>query len=375
MLENKPKTLFEFIRERFVPINAVVGLALSIMAVLDFMAPQAPYLKWLGILLGGIVLVLMLVELIFPENFEHWIKSTSKGLPAILFRMRMGYSISLRSPAWQSLGALAIVVFVLGQASAAKAREGGVLASEFPSLASLQKTILGVREDLKDIKEQLKNIKQETSADPRKELTNLGIRWTDDALVLAVRNSDVRVIKLFVESRFVPNEESAGYVALHALKKYDQDVLGELARMKLKSKFFFKDGYAGCWLLLLSHEEIQQGIKSEEGQKLLKNVCGGDSEIEFLEDLIKKDEKKLEHQRVVSENLQSDVRQSNYMDGKIKECMADENTRMLNSIDGARKKYCIDRASEMLVIERSPPAKSEWIRLANGKRFLSILKN
>jgi len=45
----------------------------------------------------------------------------------------------------------------------------------------------------------LTGVKQETSADPRKELQNMGVAWSQDRFREAIRMKDMRVIKLFIE--------------------------------------------------------------------------------------------------------------------------------------------------------------------------------
>lgn len=37
-------SLFTFVRERIVPINAVIALSITLSLILDFLAPKAPFL-------------------------------------------------------------------------------------------------------------------------------------------------------------------------------------------------------------------------------------------------------------------------------------------------------------------------------------------
>lgn len=281
--EKPPKPFFEFIRERVVPVNAVIVLSGFVVAALDFLAPRAPYLKSLGIALSGLVLMMMVLELGFPAQVDKWIKATSKGLPAFLNRMRMGHASSLHSPAWQVLGVIAVVVFGLGQASAAKASVGGLLASQFPSIASLQSTMLGMRDDLKDIKEKLKNVKQETSSDPRKELANLAIPWSEAGLEQAVANQDVKAIKLFAQANF-QSQKRSGIIVGKAIESKNDGVIEALQAINLSPIYlqpmgltYFVDDKEktkpfGCEYVVYSMSNLQFKMTGS-ALKIIKKTC------------------------------------------------------------------------------------------------------
>jgi len=67
--------------------------------------------------------------------------------------------------------------------------------------ATLMPELRGLRADVRAVREELSNVKRETSADPRKELANLGVAWTGDAMLEAVRTGDLRVLELFLAGK------------------------------------------------------------------------------------------------------------------------------------------------------------------------------
>jgi len=67
-----------------------------------------------------------------------------------------------------------------------------------PELERLRGSVEEVHKDLGRIDTKLDSVKQETSADPRKELANLGVDWTVDAFFEAIRRGDRRTVDLFV---------------------------------------------------------------------------------------------------------------------------------------------------------------------------------
>nr|PMI84871.1 hypothetical protein BCU36_04965 [Vibrio lentus] len=72
--------------------------------------------------------------------------------------------------------------------------------SEENSLAILEKKINSVDEKIDSVTHKISNLKKETSDNPKKELMNLGIEYTDRNLLLAVRRGDLTAIELFLDS-------------------------------------------------------------------------------------------------------------------------------------------------------------------------------
>ena len=53
--------IYDFVREHVIPFNSVIAMAITVAAVLDFLAPQAPYLAWLSYVLAAMVLLAMVL--------------------------------------------------------------------------------------------------------------------------------------------------------------------------------------------------------------------------------------------------------------------------------------------------------------------------
>jgi hypothetical protein len=65
-------------------------------------------------------------------------------------------------------------------------------------VAGVRSDVAGVRNDVKAVQATLGRVKKEVSDDPRKELANIGVTWSGDAFLEAVRTGDLRVVNLFV---------------------------------------------------------------------------------------------------------------------------------------------------------------------------------
>jgi ankyrin repeat protein len=86
----------------------------------------------------------------------------------------------------------------------------GVYATLIPALKDLQKSLAG--------------LKRETSDDPRKELANLGVAWSGDNFLTAVKEGDERLVRLFLAGgmRIVPTEsQGRSLPVMLALNKVD----------------------------------------------------------------------------------------------------------------------------------------------------------
>lgn len=146
--------LYDFVRTHVIPFNAVIAMAIAVAAVLDFLAPRAPYLAWLSYALAALVLVAMALEVRFqsrshPENAWY--------LP-ILNRLRAPPGPLWKAPAWQVVAVIAIAALGLGQASKVRAGSGGLIASAAPNLRNVQALLLGLQEDTRRIQTTLDGV-------------------------------------------------------------------------------------------------------------------------------------------------------------------------------------------------------------------------
>lgn len=146
--------IYEFVKEHVMPFNAVIVMSMTVAAVLDFLAPQAPYLAWLSYVLAAVVLMLMVLEMSARRPgvagnawYVQW-----------LDRLRKPPGPFWKSPAWQVVGIIAVIAVVLGQASRAKADSGGLIASVAPNLRNVQVLLLGLQEGTRRIQATLDGV-------------------------------------------------------------------------------------------------------------------------------------------------------------------------------------------------------------------------
>lgn len=146
--------IYEFVREHVIPFNSVIAMSITVAAVLDFLAPQAPYLAWLSYVLAAMVLLAMVLE----------VRAQRPGVMGgawyvqLLGRLRTPPGPLWKSPAWQVIGIIAAIALVLGQASRARADSGGLIASTAPNLRNVQVLLLGLKEDTQRIQATLEGV-------------------------------------------------------------------------------------------------------------------------------------------------------------------------------------------------------------------------
>lgn len=143
--------IYEFVREHVIPFNAVILMSITVVAVLDFLAPQAAYLAWLSYALAGLVLTVMVLELLHQRVAENGYSLSGR----LLGRLRSPPGPLWKSPAWQVVGVIAVIALVLGYASKARAADGGLIASSAPNLRNVQVLLLGLQEDTRRIQSTL----------------------------------------------------------------------------------------------------------------------------------------------------------------------------------------------------------------------------
>lgn len=145
--------IYEFVREHVMPFNAVIVMSMSVAAVLDFLAPQAPYLAWASYALATLVLAAMVLEVQCQRS------PAADAWPVrLLARLRPPPGPLWKSPAWQAAGTIVAIALVLGQVSKAKADSGGLIASAAPSLRNVQALLLGLKQDTQRIQTTLEGV-------------------------------------------------------------------------------------------------------------------------------------------------------------------------------------------------------------------------
>lgn len=186
--------IYEFVREHVIPFNSVIAMAVTVAAVTDFLAPQAPYLAWLSYALATMVLLAMVLE----------VRAQRPGVAGgawyvrLLGRLRAPPGPLWKSPAWQVIGIITAIALVLGQASKARADSGGLIASAVPNLRNVQVLLLGLKEDTRRIQATLDGV--ETKVDSiRTSVGNMETALAKDPLE-ALMEGDYPFLKKHVEA-------------------------------------------------------------------------------------------------------------------------------------------------------------------------------
>jgi len=292
------KTLFEFVRERIVPINAVFVFSGGLVMALDFVAPKGAYLQAVGIGLASLFVLLMIVDLVFHDTVQRWLDRPTIGLMRLVKGLWMGQSQIWKSAAWQFAIAISVLIVGLGAYSKAKAETGGILASQFESVAALQRNLLGIQMDLQDIKQTLANVKQETSSDPRKELVNLGIQFTENDFDKAVAQNDVRALALFVQARITLNERKLTVVR-RALETDNEQVI-QLVQEVVPALTLDE-----CRAILDSRSMYLDKPTTSSKTRFFQKICGGQDFQNYLSALIQAEEKRIRAEQLALNQWQN----------------------------------------------------------------------
>ena len=129
--------LYAFVRGHLTPANQVVAASCTLVAFIDFMSPRLSMAPRIVYSMTAAVLALMLVAGVAPRLVGGLIS-------AVGFGAGDGAVPLWRRPGWQFAIAMLIGVTVLGWASVAKASQGGLIASQFPSVRALQDRLLSI---------------------------------------------------------------------------------------------------------------------------------------------------------------------------------------------------------------------------------------
>lgn len=135
--------IFQFMRERILPVNIIIILSICLSFVLDFFAPIGAFLAWLSYGLVATLLTIAALELLIPSAVRTW-RASQRCAPSNAFKkLWMGESYSWQSPAWQTIAMITVIILILGQVSNSRKNEGGILASRFIPIADIQTEVFG----------------------------------------------------------------------------------------------------------------------------------------------------------------------------------------------------------------------------------------
>ena len=135
--------IFQFMRERILPVNIVIVLSIGIAFFLDFCAPKGQFLAWTSYGLTATLLTVTILEYVLPSWVRTWRASQSCRVSAALQKLWMGETYAWQSPAWQAIAVMTALIIGLGQVSQARQAEGGILGSRFIVIANAQEKIFG----------------------------------------------------------------------------------------------------------------------------------------------------------------------------------------------------------------------------------------
>lgn len=133
--------LREFVKNHLTLVNAVVAAAVTMVGVLDFLAPALSVLPRVIYSCTAVLVVAMLGAALAPVV-------TGRLLRWAGFGARRDGVLLWRRAGWQFAVAILAATTVLGFVSMAKASQGGVLASQVPAVRSLQDSLLDIHRDM-----------------------------------------------------------------------------------------------------------------------------------------------------------------------------------------------------------------------------------
>lgn len=136
--------LYEFIKGHLVVVNNLIAFSCFAVGALDFMAPKLWLLPRIIYSCTAMLAAAMLAAAVVP--------SLAAKAQARFFGPAPSHEPLWRRGGWQFGFAMLCVVSVVGFASVAKASVGGLAASQFPAVRSLQEELLSIRSGVADIK-------------------------------------------------------------------------------------------------------------------------------------------------------------------------------------------------------------------------------
>lgn len=205
---------------------SLAGAAISFVS--DVLAVFGPILTWL--LLGVFVLLVMVLVFNIALLVPRAVTEIKDPLPPPL-PLAADTTLFLAITFLFSLGTFVGQVVAGRNKTPEDMNAQGFYAKLVPTIASVQKSLGGVERDIGDIKETLKKVKLETSDDPRKELANLGVAWSGDNYLRAVKDGDERTVRLFLAGGINPqttDSQGRSLPIMIASNKHNPDAVLDL---------------------------------------------------------------------------------------------------------------------------------------------------
>ena len=174
------------------PFNATLVFGALVVSALDFLSPRIALLP--------IAATVAVVGLIGCALLRHFVAPSLPAASKLRAALAPESRIQ-RSPLMIATAVLSALMVSGAAWSAAEAGRGGILAGKFDAARHAQ-IQLGVLQSVQ--KEQrvqtavMEDIREGRASNPRRELANQGILWTDSAFSSAVENRDIAVVSLFL---------------------------------------------------------------------------------------------------------------------------------------------------------------------------------
>ena len=174
------------------PFNASLLFAGTLAGLFDFLSPRLALLPVAAaVAVAGLLATLLLRRYVAPSLPDD---NRLRVLLAPGARLH-------RSPLMIATAVLSAVMVSGAAWSSALASGGGILGSKFDAARNAQQQ-LGVLQGLQNEQRVqtavMEDIREGRAANPRRELSNQGILWTDAAFSSAVSNRDLPVVSLFL---------------------------------------------------------------------------------------------------------------------------------------------------------------------------------
>ncbi len=266
---------------------SVAGTLLIIPDLLQPIAPVAAYV-WGASLISLVILIL--TKLIRKEWGENLVISTylASGLfvlSSILYVMQNQNEDS------KEYGMLAGNVSVLQELQ--------------QSLGIMQKSLENIEKSTASIDSKMDNVKKEVSSDPRKELANMGLNWTYDNYLDAIKNQDIRALDLYhTDGMQLRSDDFQKYLHNFFSKK--------TATLLIKGNAVEDD--LGCptdkWGVYHFYPNL---IENKDKIAFVKSICSNSRVLGAIQSLIQKEQKNVEEVVSYNDNLEATLHECRNM--------------------------------------------------------------
>lgn len=265
------KTIF---KTKWKEISVPIILEFIVAFIGDFMEPKYNIIR-------AIFFIFLIVFGFCMYKIYQWHQEKKETLvsPELVFDQQQGVSDSItKGMALSTFGVLISTAFIVFQLISGNTGNGAV-ASVIPQLQPVQNTLLGMDAKLDEINNKLDNVKKETSDDARKELQNIGVSWSGENFLNAVKDGDERVVSLFLQAGMrseTAKSEGRTLPIMLALNTFNpQEMLDLLLDYKLDINYVYEQhGTFGNMKATLLGSAIERG-----NVKLVKALLKNDVNI------------------------------------------------------------------------------------------------